>query len=46
MIEIKPKNGIWEVYINGGLFYYNSELDIVLGYLSNNVQNVTDELQE
>lgn len=46
MIEIKKRNGIWEAYVDGGLFHWSDELEDVLEYLYRNVDNVKDEFFE
>lgn len=46
MIEIKQRNGIWEAYVDGDLFYYSPDLEDVLEYLARNVENIKDEFYE
>lgn len=46
MIEIKQRNGIWEAYVDGGLFHYCDDLESLLQYLANNVENIKDEFYE
>lgn len=46
MIEIKPKNGMWEAYVDGGLFHYCDDLGDMLQYLASNVENIKDEFYE
>ena|GEM_PF-3353460 len=46
MIEIKKRNAIWEAYVDGGLFYYNDDLGVLLQYLARNVEGVMDEFYE
>ncbi|WP_278960862.1 hypothetical protein [Bacteroides pyogenes] len=44
MIEIKKRNGVWEAYVDGGLFHYSIDLESLLQYLARNVENIQDEL--
>lgn len=46
MIKIKRRNGIWEAYVDGGLFHYCDDLGELLQYLANNVENIKDEFYE
>lgn len=46
MIEIKQRNGIWEAYVDGGLFHYDNDLGSLFEYLARNVENVKDEFYE
>ena len=46
MIEIKKRNGVWEAYVDGGLFHYDDDLESLLQYLARNVENIKDEFYE
>lgn len=46
MIEIKQRNGIWEVYVDGSLFRYDNDLGALFDYLARNVENIKDEFYE
>ena len=34
MIEIKKRNGVWEAYVDGGLFHYDDDLELSLIHIS------------
>lgn len=40
MIEITKRNGIWEAYVSGALFHYDSDLKNLLDYLSRNSDEI------
>ena len=46
MIEIKQRNGIWEAFVDEGLFHYDNDLGSLLEYLARNVENIKDEFYE
>ena len=46
MIEIKQRNGIWEAFVDGGLFHWCDDLGELLEYLSRNVENIKNEFYE
>lgn len=46
MIEIKQRNGIWEAYVDGGLFHYDNDLGALLEYLARNVEDIKAEFYE
>ncbi|WP_163628505.1 hypothetical protein [Paludibacter sp. 221] len=46
MIEIKQRNGMWEAYVDGALFHYDGDLEMLLYFLSQNVENIKNEFYE
>lgn len=46
MVEIKKRNGIWDAYVDGGLFHYDSDLKLLLEYLAKNVESIKEEFYE
>lgn len=46
MIEIKKRNGVWEAYVDGGLFHYDEDLGLLIQYLARNVVNIKEEFYE
>ena len=42
MIEIKQRNGIWEAYVDGGLYRYNEDLEALLQYLARNTEDIKE----
>lgn len=44
MIEIKPRNGLWELYVNGALIHYDSDLESVLRYVGRHSEDIADDL--
>jgi hypothetical protein len=46
MIEIKKRNGIWEAYVDGGLFHYDNDLGLLLEYLARNAESIKNEFYE
>lgn len=45
MITIEKRNGIWELYVNGGLETWNEDLKVVTDYLSRKISDIELELE-
>ena len=40
MIEIKKRNGNWELYADGALLEWNENLSVVVNYLHNPIEDI------
>ena len=45
MIEIKNNNGVYEAWLNGGLFESNEDLEFLLYYLSGRVKELEEGMK-
>lgn len=46
MIEISKRNGLWEAYVDGGLYHWCEDLGDLLEYLARRKEDIKSEITE